>query len=149
MCHGDRMDPITDIENTDPVQKTPAGLWSHWKRRVAALKIETHALYLAARDPRVPWYAKVLAGAVAAYLLSPIDLIPDVVPVLGLLDDLILVPLGIWLALGMIPDPVLEACRLQAREAVAENRPVSRFAGAVVIVLWVLAAAGTALWLIR
>jgi uncharacterized membrane protein YkvA (DUF1232 family) len=74
-----------------------------WKQWARLIKRDTHALYLAARDPRVPWYAKVLAVAITAYALSPIDLIPDLIPVLGYLDDLILVPLGIALVVQMIP----------------------------------------------
>src|ERR1700688_1679667 len=85
-----------------------------WARR---LNRDGHAIYLASRDPRVPWYAKVLALAVAGYALSPIDLIPDFIPVFGYLDDLILVPLGIWLVLSLIPDDVLAELRAQASEA--------------------------------
>ncbi|MBI9085772.1 MAG: DUF1232 domain-containing protein [Desulfobacterales bacterium] len=138
----------SETKKPNPAGGSKAGMWTRWKQRVAALKIETYALYLAARDPRVPWYAKVLAASVAAYLLSPIDLIPDVIPVLGALDDLILVPLGIWLALRMIPDPVLQTCRMQAHKAMAGNRPVvSRTAGVVVIALWILAVIWLA-WLV-
>lgn len=81
-------------------------------------------VYLACRDPRTPWYAKVLAGGIVAYALSPIDLIPDFVPVLGYLDDLIIVPLGIALAVRMIPEPVLADCRLRAELAMA--KPTSK-----------------------
>ena len=137
-----------ETKRPNPTGGSEAGMRARWKQRVAALKTETYALSLAARDPRVPWYAKALAATVAAYLLSPIDLIPDVIPVLGALDDLILVPLGLWLALRMIPDPVLETCRMQARKDLAGNGPVvSRAAGAVVVALWVLAILGSA-WMI-
>jgi uncharacterized membrane protein YkvA (DUF1232 family) len=97
-----------------------------------------HALYLASRDPRVPWYAKALAARVAAYALSPIDLIPDVVPVLGYLDEVVIVPLGIMLAIRMIPDEVMAEHRAAALRA--EGRPVSRAGAAAVIAVWITAA---------
>ncbi len=78
-----------------------------WKQRLRQLKRETYTVYLACKDPRVPWYARVLAGCVVAYAFSPIDLIPDFIPVIGYLDDLIIVPVGIWLVLKMIPPAVL------------------------------------------
>lgn len=105
------------------------------------------ALYLAARDARVPWYAKLLAAAIVTSALSPIDLIPDFVPILGYLDDLIVVPLGIGLVLRMIPTEVLEACRGRARSELAGVRPVSRAGAAVIILLWILGVALTA-WLV-
>ncbi len=88
-----------------------------WKRRAGQLKTEVYALYLACKDPRVPWYAKALAAAVVGQTLSPIDLIPDFIPVLGYLDDLLLVPLGIALTLKMIPEDVMDECREKAQEA--------------------------------
>ncbi len=88
-----------------------------WKRRAGQLRVEAYALYLACKDPRVPWYAKALAAAVVGQALSPIDLIPDFIPILGYLDDLLLVPLGIALALKMIPQAVLDECRGKAQEA--------------------------------
>jgi uncharacterized membrane protein YkvA (DUF1232 family) len=115
-----------------------------WARR---LKVESTALYLAARDPRVPWYARLFLFAIVAYALSPIDLIPDFIPILGYLDDLILVPLGIALALQMIPPEVMAECRAQARERLAGGRPTSRAAMAVIVVIWVLLAA-LAIWLV-
>ena len=116
----------------------------HWAR---GLKAETLALALAARDPRVPWYAKLLAAAIVAYALSPIDLIPDFVPVFGYLDDLVIVPLGIALVLRLVPPAVLEECRARARADLAGKRLVSR-AGAVAIVgLW-LVGAGLTAWLV-
>ena len=116
-----------------------------WKRWAGRLKSETHALYLAYRDPRVPWYAKLFAALVVGYAFSPIDLIPDSIPVLGYLDDLILVPLGVALAVRMIPDDVLSESRQKAREMVERGeKPVSRAAAAVIVVLWlVLAVLGT------
>lgn len=102
--------------------------WAH------SLKREVRALGLAYADPRTPWYARVVIACVVAYALSPIDLIPDIIPVLGLLDDLILLPLGIALAIRLIPPLVLAACREQARTSPAS--PASRVAAAVIIVLW-------------
>jgi uncharacterized membrane protein YkvA (DUF1232 family) len=113
------------------------------KERVRRLKRETYALYLAARHPRTPWYAKLFVAGVVAYALSPIDLIPDFIPVLGYLDDLILVPLGIALAIRMIPSDVLAECRARASEA---GPPVSRAAAAVIVCVWLLLAALCALW---
>lgn len=104
-----------------------------------------HALYLAARDPRVPWYAKAMALAVAGYALSPIDLIPDFVPVLGLLDDIIIVPLGIALVVRLVPPEIMAEHRELA--SAAEDRPVSDRAAAVVVALW-LAAVGFAMWIL-
>jgi uncharacterized membrane protein YkvA (DUF1232 family) len=114
------------------------------RRRARQLKSETYALYLAYRDPRVPWYARVFAACVVAYAFSPIDLIPDFVPVLGYLDDLVLVPVGIALALRMIPPKVMAEARARARAA--EGRPVSRGAAVVIVTIWLaLAALGVAL----
>ena len=111
-----------------------------WKRQVARLKGETYALYLAYRDPRTPWYGKVFAACVAGYALSPVDLVPDPIPILGYLDDLILVPLGVFLALKMIPPGVLDDCREEARLRMDGEGPPNRAAAAVIIVLWILAA---------
>ena len=86
------------------------------KQRARQLQSETFALYLAARDPRTPWYAKLLVAGIIAYAFSPIDLIPDFVPILGYLDDLILIPLGIALAIRMVPHAVLAECRARAQE---------------------------------
>jgi uncharacterized membrane protein YkvA (DUF1232 family) len=105
-----------------------------FKNRVRMLKRDTIALYLAARDPRTPWYVRVLAGAVVAYALSPFDLIPDFIPVLGYLDDLILVPAGIALVLRLVPAEVMTDCRAQAN-ARAE-RPISRIGAAAMICIW-------------
>jgi uncharacterized membrane protein YkvA (DUF1232 family) len=107
-----------------------------WARR---LMLDVHAVYLAARDPRVSWYAKVLAIAVAGYALSPIDLIPDFIPVIGYADDLIIVPLGIWLVVSLIPTDVMTECRAKAIEA--GQRPRSRIAAIVIIAIWILAGA--------
>jgi uncharacterized membrane protein YkvA (DUF1232 family) len=106
-----------------------------WAR---GLNRDGHAIYLASRDPRVPWYAKVLAIAVAAYALSPIDLIPDFIPVVGYLDDLIIVPLGVWLVVSLIPEEVMAQCRSNADAA--GQRPVSRAGMITIIVVWIVAA---------
>lgn len=113
-----------------------------WARR---LRLDSHALYLSARDPRTPWYAKALAAAVAAYALSPIDLIPDFIPVLGQLDDLLIVPAGLWLAVRLIPPAVLTEHRAAA--AAALDRPVSRIAALAIVALWIAAIALTA-WIL-
>jgi uncharacterized membrane protein YkvA (DUF1232 family) len=104
------------------------------------------ALYLAARDPRVPWYAKVVAACVVAYALSPIDLIPDFIPVLGYLDDLLLVPLGIALAIRLIPPALLEQHRKAAAERDAQ-RPTSRVGAAIIIGIWIALGIASLLWL--
>ena len=114
-----------------------------WKARARRLKAEVFALYLAYRDPRVPWYARLFALCVVGYAFSPIDLIPDPIPVLGYLDDLILIPLGIALAIRMIPRDVLDECREKARTLEAEGKLTNRVAGVVVIAVWLLLA-GTA-----
>jgi uncharacterized membrane protein YkvA (DUF1232 family) len=119
---------------------------SRLKQWARLIKRDVHALYLAARDPRVPWYAKALAVVVAAYALSPIDLIPDFLPVVGYLDDLIIVPLGVLLTVRLIPPELMTEHRLSAEAAAAQ--PVSRVAGAVIAGLWVasLAACGWLAW---
>ena len=121
---------------------TPLG--ERLKRWARALKRDVVALWLAARDPRVPWHAKAVAAAVAGYALSPIDLIPDFVPILGYLDDLLIVPAGIWLAVKLIPEPVMADLR---EKAVALRKPTSRTGLAIVATLW-LAAIALAVWLV-
>jgi uncharacterized membrane protein YkvA (DUF1232 family) len=112
-----------------------------WRRRARQLKTETYAIYLAYRDPRVPWYARLFAACVVGYAFSPIDLIPDFIPILGYLDDLVLVPTGIALALKMIPPAVMKECRERAREVVTEGKPTSRAAALVIVAIWLLLAA--------
>jgi uncharacterized membrane protein YkvA (DUF1232 family) len=111
------------------------------KQRARRLKAELYALYLAYRDPRVPWYARLFAASVVAYAISPIDLIPDFIPVLGYLDDLILVPLGIVLALRMIPPEVMAECRERAKETSREGRRTSWVAAGVIVGIWLLVVA--------
>lgn len=114
------------------------------KSRARALKREVFVLWAACQDPRTPWYAKVLAVGVVAYAFSPIDLIPDFIPVLGVLDDLILVPLGIVLVLKLIPEPVIADCRERADALRQDGKPKNWVAAAVIVLLW-LAALG---WLV-
>jgi uncharacterized membrane protein YkvA (DUF1232 family) len=108
-----------------------------------SIKRDVVALWLAARDPRVPWPAKLIAASVAAYALSPIDLIPDFIPVFGYLDDIIIVPLGILLAVRLVPAPLMAEFRMTA--ASREGRPTSRYGAAAIIVVW-LAVAGSFVW---
>jgi uncharacterized membrane protein YkvA (DUF1232 family) len=108
-----------------------------WAR---TLKRDTYAVYLAARSPSTPWYVKALAAVVAAYAFSPIDLIPDFIPVLGYLDDLILIPLGIWLVVSLIPEQAMAEHRAQASEAM--QRPHDGKAAAIAIMaIWMFGAA--------
>jgi uncharacterized membrane protein YkvA (DUF1232 family) len=113
-----------------------------WAR---ALKRDVVALWLAARDRRTPWLAKIVAGATAAYALSPIDLIPDFIPVLGYLDDLVLVPAGIWLAVRLIPPALMDELRAAAD---ARARPRSLAGAALIVAMW-LAAGALAWWWLR
>lgn len=112
-----------------------------WKQRAQQLKAETYALYLAYRDPRTPWYARVFAAIVVAYAFSPIDLIPDFIPVLGYLDDLLLVPLGILLAIKIIPPEIMQDSRAKAQEALAQNKSIGRAAAIAIVAIWLLLAA--------
>ncbi|HCY64632.1 MAG TPA: hypothetical protein DHV59_17785 [Oxalobacteraceae bacterium] len=118
----------------------------NFKNRIRQLKRETYALYLVARHPQTPWYAKLFVAGVVAYAFSPIDLIPDFVPVLGYLDDLILIPLGIAIAIRLTPPDILVECRAKAQEIVAAGKPVSRVAAAVILGIWVLLVALGMFW---
>jgi uncharacterized membrane protein YkvA (DUF1232 family) len=117
-----------------------------WRERARLLKVEIYALYLACRDPRVPWYAKALATCVVGYALSPIDLIPDPIPVIGHLDDLVLIPLGVLAVRRMIPAPVMAECRERAHIVMQQGKPVSRTAAVVIVAIWALAIAAL-VWL--
>ena len=114
------------------------------RHKARALKRECHALYFAARDPRTPWYVKAFAAGIAAYALSPIDLIPDFIPVLGILDDIVLLPLAIVVVLKLIPAEVMAESRIRAAQAAA--RP-GHGATAVIVLIWIAALAVTG-WLI-
>jgi len=113
----------------------------NWAR---GLKRQTLVVWFAARDPRTPWFPRLLALAVAAYALSPIDLIPDFIPVLGYLDDVILVPLGVWLVLRMVPAEVIADS--QAKAAAVAERPVSRGMAVVIVAIWAIALAVLGRW---
>ena len=108
------------------------------KQWARAIKRDVHAVWLCARDPRTPWLAKALALAVAGYAVSPIDLIPDFIPVIGYLDDLIIVPLGIMLVVRLVPPEVMNEHRAAA--AMAAERPVSRLAAVIIIAIWIACA---------
>lgn len=129
-----------------PIANTPADSpLARLRRWAKAIKVDVLAVWLAARDPRTPWRARVLALLVAAYALSPIDLIPDVVPVLGYLDEALLIPLGILLVVRLVPPALMEEHRAAAR--LRAQRPVSWASAAVFIVIWLLLAGVCARWL--
>lgn len=119
------------------------------KEKARQLKRETYVLSLAYKNPDTPWYAKVFGAVVVAYAFSPIDLIPDFVPILGYLDDLILVPLGIALALKMIPEEVLTEARTQAEREFLDGKPRNWVAGAAIILIWLVVLALVAFWTVR
>ena len=115
------------------------------KARVRQVKVDLIALSLAARDPRTPWYAKLIVAGCVAYALSPVDVIPDFIPVIGLVDDLIFIPIALALAVRFIPAEVLADCRVRAGEIAA--RKTSRVAGMVIVALWI-ALAALGIWLV-
>jgi uncharacterized membrane protein YkvA (DUF1232 family) len=123
---------------------TKPGVFAALRAKVRALEADTSALYLAARDPRVPWPAKAVAALTVAYALSPIDLIPDFIPVIGYLDDLVLVPLGLALAIQLIPPALLAEHRAEAARRFTQGGPRSRIGAVFVILTWALAVA----WLV-
>jgi uncharacterized membrane protein YkvA (DUF1232 family) len=108
--------------------------WKGWARQ---LKLEVYALYIAYKDRRTPWYARVFAAVVVGYAFSPIDLIPDPIPVIGYLDDLVLVPLGVFLAVKMIPNEVMVESREKAREVLAQGKPVNKLAAVIIVLIWI------------
>ena len=112
---------------------------SSWREKAEQLKNETYALYLAFRDPGVPWYAKVFIAGIVGYALSPIDLIPDFIPVIGYLDDPVIVPAGVYLALKMIPAEVLGECRMKAKTEAMESKSKWLIAG-IIVLTWIIAA---------
>jgi len=118
------------------------------KSKAGKLKREIFALYLAARDPHTPWYAKAVAALIVAYALSPIDLIPDFIPILGYIDDLLLLPLGIWFVLTMIPPEIMAECRTKAA-ASKGKLPRNWWIAAAIVVLWLLAAILLGRYLLR
>ncbi len=114
------------------------GVIDGWKQRAHQIKRDSYALYFACRDPRTPWYAKAIAAALVAYAFSPIDLIPDFIPVLGYVDDLIIIPAGILLVIRMVPAPVMAECRVLAAAQAA--RPTNRAAAVVIVFVWLFLA---------
>jgi uncharacterized membrane protein YkvA (DUF1232 family) len=110
-----------------------------WKTKAKQLKTEIVALYLASKHPGTPWYAKVLAALIIGYALSPIDLIPDFIPVVGYLDDLIIVPLGIALLIKIIPRDILEECRTKARSDILNKKPKNWVAAIIIVLIWLSA----------
>ncbi len=120
--------------------KKAPGLFDRWKRQARQLKTEGHALYLAYRDPRVPWYARLFAGIALGYLFSPIDLIPDFIPVIGFLDDLLLVPLLMLISRRLIPADILAEHRELARDRSASGKPTNWIAAVVIVLIWLVLA---------
>ncbi len=114
-----------------------SGFLERWKQASRRLKTEVYTLYLAYKDPRTPWYAKVFTAMVVGYAFSPIDLIPDFIPVIGYLDDLLIIPLGALLALKMIPREVIEESRAKAKEVVEKGKPVNKVAALVIVLIWI------------
>src|ERR1043165_418594 len=119
-----------------------------FKARAKTLKREVIAVYLAARDPRTPWYAKGVVFLTVAYMFSPIDLIPDFVPLLGYLDDLLIVPGGIWLAIRLIPAEVMEEARAKAATN-GVDRSVGRIGALIIVLLWIVVLAGILYFFLR
>jgi len=118
----------------------------HLKESARRLKQETHTLILAYRHPRTPWYAKAFCALVVAYALSPIDLVPDFIPVLGYLDDLLLVPLGIYLAIRMIPEEIYREAQAQAVDSHNEGNPSGWWVGVLIVLVWLGLAALAGWW---
>jgi uncharacterized membrane protein YkvA (DUF1232 family) len=114
-----------------------ASVLDKWKAHARQLKTEVFALFLAYKDPRTPWYAKIFTAVVVGYAFSPIDLIPDPIPILGYLDDLVLVPLGAYLAVKMIPAQVMEESREKAKDIMAQGKPINKVAAVVIVLIWI------------
>ena len=112
-----------------------------WKQRAQEFAGQSYALHLAYRDPRTPWYAKVFAVLVVGYVFSPIDPIPDFIPGVGLLDEMVVVPIGVWIAAKMIPRQVMEECQEKASEVAEGEKPVSRVAAGGLVAVWLLCVA--------
>ncbi|WP_439881543.1 YkvA family protein [Pontibacter sp. MBLB2868] len=125
---------MQDLIKAFPVQ---VSMLRKWKETVRKLKEDVYTLYLASRDPRIPFIAKVVLVITVAYAFSPIDLIPDFIPVIGYLDDLLLLPLGIWLSIRLIPEPVLHHYRQKAKEQMMQRKP-NYIMAAVIVIIWLL-----------
>jgi len=119
--------------------------FGRWKDRVKDLKSQVYTLYLAYRDPRVPWFAKAFGAMVLAYALSPIDLIPDFIPVIGYLDDIVLIPLGIMIAMKMIPKEIMEECKRKAVVALTSSEVKTWPATLAIVAIW-LTVLGCIVW---
>src|SRR5215216_3619214 len=109
-----------------------------WKRRTRELSAQTYALYLAYRHPRTPWYAKIFAALIVGYIFSPIDPIPDFIPGVGLLDEMVIVPIGVLMAAKMIPRQVMKECQMKAQEVAKGEKPVNRVAAVVIVAVWLM-----------
>jgi uncharacterized membrane protein YkvA (DUF1232 family) len=129
------------------ISRTKPGMRDHLAQRAMSLKAQVLGLYLAARDSRTPWYVRLLVLIIVAYALSPIDLIPDFIPVVGYLDDLVLLPLLIAVAVKATPEEILRDCRERAEAHFSGSNPVSRVAGIVVVVCWA-ALIGLLIWVL-
>lgn len=119
--------------------------YAEWQKQLDKLKINTYALYLASLDKQVPWRAKVIVAIVLAYALSPVDLIPDFIPVIGYLDDLLLLPLGIWFAIRLVPKDIWLECQILATTH-RQKLPRNLRAAMVIVSIWLLAIIGFVLW---
>lgn len=112
----------------------------YWQSRARELRRDIYALYFACRDPRTPWYTKLMAALVVGYAFSPIDLIPDFIPVLGYLDDLLIVPLGVLLVGWQVPSEVMADSRRSAEEKIQAGKPVVWIAAVAIVMLWIILA---------
>lgn len=122
-------------------------LFEKIKQYACHLKSEIFVLYFVALDYRTPWHVKLFVAFIVAYAFSPIDLIPDFVPILGYLDDLVLLPLGIALSIKLIPDLILSDCRVRAAESMKKEKPINWIAGVVIIMIWLVLATICILWI--
>jgi uncharacterized membrane protein YkvA (DUF1232 family) len=123
--------------------------FQRWSKRAGELKTEIYAIYLAYKHPRVPWYGKILAASIVAYALSPIDLIPDFIPILGYLDDLIVIPTGISIVRKMIPADVLAECREKATLEMSLGKTTNWAAAIIIVIIGLLVAVGAVVLLLR
>jgi len=119
------------------------------KHKASALKADIYALYFSTSDPRTPWHAKLLVAIIVAYAISPIDLIPDFIPIIGFLDDIILLPLSIMLAIKLVPETVLIECRKKATQVISDKKPRSWFAAAIIILIWLFMASLIIVWFLN
>lgn len=123
-------------------------LMQRWKSWAKILKFQAYVLYYSYRDPETPLFAKIFAAIVTAYAFSPIDLIPDFIPILGYLDDLILIPLGVALVIRLIPAEVLKRSREKAANQLSDNKPVNWIAGGIILTLWIAVLAVILYWIL-